>query len=84
MPTFDFRCPEGHLHENTFPINAEKRESLCPCGKKTVRLFGNPSIRLRGGGESWHETQGDVIRENESSPEFRSGKIQRKGNARWV
>jgi putative FmdB family regulatory protein len=41
MPTYEFRCPEGHEFEKFYrSISAAPRETLCPvCGKIAERLL---------------------------------------------
>lgn len=41
MPTYEFRCPEGHEFEKFYrSISAAPRETVCPiCGKVAERLL---------------------------------------------
>jgi putative FmdB family regulatory protein len=33
MPTYEYKCPNGHLFEKTFPRITSKRHAKCPvCG----------------------------------------------------
>lgn len=40
MPTYDYKCPKGHVFEEFQSINAEP-EANCPtCGEKSSRIIG--------------------------------------------
>ena len=48
MPTYEYRCPSGHVCEKFYPSISDKRWVKCPtCGKRAERLnSGSP-----GGGK---------------------------------
>ena len=38
MPTYEYKCPKGHLFEKTFPRISAQRFAKCPtCGKRAER-----------------------------------------------
>src|SRR6266850_1356474 len=51
MPTYEYRCPEGHEFEKLQKIN-EKPRTKCPiCGKVAVRLIsGGAGLVFKGSG----------------------------------
>ena len=52
MPTYEYRCPNGHLFEKTFPRITSKRHAKCPvCGKRAERLIsGGAGVHFKGSG----------------------------------
>ncbi|HXM38673.1 MAG TPA: zinc ribbon domain-containing protein [Gemmatimonadales bacterium] len=52
MPTYEYKCPNGHLFEKTFPRITSKRTAKCPiCGKRAERLIsGGAGIVFKGSG----------------------------------
>jgi len=52
MPTYEYRCPAGHLFEKTFPRITSKRHAPCPiCGKRAERLIsGGAGVHFKGSG----------------------------------
>jgi putative FmdB family regulatory protein len=52
MPTYEYRCPAGHLFEKTFPRITSKRTATCPvCGKRAERLIsGGAGVHFKGSG----------------------------------
>lgn len=52
MPTYEYRCPDGHLFEKTFPRIQSKRFAKCPvCGKSAERLIsGGAGVHFKGSG----------------------------------
>jgi len=52
MPTYEYRCPAGHLFEKTFPRITSKRHATCPvCGKRAERLIsGGAGVHFKGSG----------------------------------
>lgn len=51
MPTYDFKCPDGHIFEEFQRIN-EPPTVACPtCGKPSVRMIGAGSgLMFKGSG----------------------------------
>ena len=52
MPTYEYKCPKGHLFEKIFPTIRNKRHATCPtCGKKAERqLSGGGGLVFKGSG----------------------------------
>jgi putative FmdB family regulatory protein len=52
MPTYEYRCPTGHLFEKTFPRITSKRHAKCPiCGKRAERqISGGAGVHFKGSG----------------------------------
>lgn len=51
MPTYEYRCPDGHLFEK-FQKMAEKPRAKCPvCGKPAMRMIsGGAGLVFKGTG----------------------------------
>jgi putative FmdB family regulatory protein len=51
MPTYEYRCPDGHLFEK-FQKMAEKPRAKCPvCGKPAMRMIsGGAGLVFKGSG----------------------------------
>src|SRR5438445_13767233 len=42
MPTYEFKCPNGHVFEKFFQQMSDKQHERCPkCGKRATRLISN-------------------------------------------
>lgn len=52
MPTYEYRCPKGHLFEKTFSRIQTKRYAKCPvCGKSAERqISGGAGLVFKGSG----------------------------------
>ena len=52
MPTYEFRCPSGHVFEKFYPRISGRRRLPCPtCGKTGVRLIsGGTGLVFKGSG----------------------------------
>ena len=52
MPTYEYKCPNGHLFEKTFPRISNQRFAKCPvCGKRAERqISGGAGIVFKGSG----------------------------------
>jgi putative FmdB family regulatory protein len=52
MPTYEYRCPNGHLFEKFYPTMASKRRAACPqCGKRAEQLIsGGAGLVFKGSG----------------------------------
>lgn len=52
MPTYEYKCPNGHLFEKTFPRISSQRFAKCPkCGKRAERqISGGTGIVFKGSG----------------------------------
>ncbi len=52
MPTYEFRCPKGHVFEKFYPTITNTRRLKCPkCGKMAERLIsGGAGLVFKGSG----------------------------------
>jgi len=52
MPTYEYKCPAGHVFDKTFPRITSKRHAKCPkCGKRAERLIsGGAGVHFKGSG----------------------------------
>jgi putative FmdB family regulatory protein len=52
MPTYEYKCPKGHVFEKTFPRISSQRYAKCPvCGKRAERqISGGAGIVFKGSG----------------------------------
>ncbi len=52
MPTYEYKCPKGHLFEKTFSRITSQRHAKCPiCGKRAQRLIsGGAGVHFKGSG----------------------------------
>ena len=52
MPTYEYKCPKGHLFEKTFSRIQNQRHAKCPeCGKRAERqISGGAGIHFKGSG----------------------------------
>lgn len=52
MPTYEYKCPAGHLFEKSIPRITSKRHATCPvCGKRAERLIsGGGGLVFKGSG----------------------------------
>jgi len=52
MPTYEFKCPKGHVFEKFFPTISKTRRLKCPkCGKMGERLIsGGAGLVFKGSG----------------------------------
>ena len=52
MPTYEYKCPKGHLFEKFYPTMASKRRAACPqCGKRAEQLIsGGGGLVFKGSG----------------------------------
>jgi putative FmdB family regulatory protein len=52
MPTYEFKCPAGHVFEKFYPTMTHKRRVKCPtCGKVAERLIsGGAGFVFKGSG----------------------------------
>ena len=52
MPTYEYRCPAGHVFEKFFPTMHDKRREKCPtCGRPAERLIsGGTGLVFKGSG----------------------------------
>ncbi|HET7791585.1 MAG TPA: zinc ribbon domain-containing protein [Gemmatimonadales bacterium] len=52
MPTYEFKCPKGHVFDKFFPTMTNRRTATCPkCGKRAVRqISGGAGLVFKGSG----------------------------------
>ncbi|HYU01911.1 MAG TPA: zinc ribbon domain-containing protein [Gemmatimonadales bacterium] len=52
MPTYEYKCPAGHMFEKFFPSMHDKRREKCPtCGKLAERqISGGAGLVFKGTG----------------------------------
>ncbi|HWC75314.1 MAG TPA: zinc ribbon domain-containing protein [Gemmatimonadales bacterium] len=52
MPTYEYKCPNGHVFERTFSRINNQRHAKCPiCGKRAERqISGGAGIVFKGSG----------------------------------
>ena len=52
MPTYEFKCPKGHVFEKYYPTITNTRRLKCPqCGKMAQRLIsGGAGLVFKGSG----------------------------------
>ena len=52
MPTYEYRCPSGHVFEKFSPTMTSPRSAACPrCGKRAKRLIsGGAGLVFKGSG----------------------------------
>jgi putative FmdB family regulatory protein len=74
MPTYDYRCPDGHVFEK-FQKMAEKPRAKCPvCRKPAMRMIsGGAGLVFKGSGfyitDYGKDGKGPRKPESESAPE---------------
>ncbi len=53
MPTYEYKCSEGHVYTEVRGISEETKVTECPeCGKPLNRIFSAPPITFKGSGFS--------------------------------
>ena len=51
MPTYQYRCENGHLYEETRGIKEEQKVYACPeCHEHITQVYSVPGVQLKGGG----------------------------------
>ena len=52
MPTYEYRCPSGHVFERFFQKISDERHAPCPtCGQRAERLIsGGAGLVFKGSG----------------------------------
>jgi len=82
MPTYEYRCPKGHVFEKFYPQMNDRRRVRCPtCGKTAERLIsGGAGLVFKGSGfyitdyKRAGEKQDSESKPSESKPAERSKK----------
>jgi putative FmdB family regulatory protein len=72
MPTYEYKCPKGHVFEKFYATMNNKRTATCPtCGRKAERqLSGGGGLVFKGSGfyETDYKRAGEK-KETEPKPE---------------
>lgn len=51
MPTYTYKCEDGHIHEEYRGINDEQKHTTCPeCSKPLRRVFDSSPVQFKGTG----------------------------------
>ena len=51
MPTYEYRCAEGHVYTEQRKFDEERRQDFCPeCGQALKTVYGRPMFHLVGRG----------------------------------
>ena len=49
MPTFDYKCQNGHIHERVKIKPNDRNPKTCPkCGENATRMFAAPHVPVDG------------------------------------
>ena len=75
MPTYEYKCPKGHVFEKFFPAISNRRKVACPkCGKMAERqLSGGAGLVFKGSGFSITDyKRAGEKQESEPKPETKS------------
>ena len=72
MPTYEYKCPNGHLFEKTFPRISTQRFAKCPkCGKRAERqISGGTGLVFKGSGfyQTDYKRKPEAAETTESEP----------------
>ncbi|MGH7676710.1 MAG: FmdB family zinc ribbon protein [Gemmatimonadales bacterium] len=74
MPTYEYRCPSGHVFERFFPRVSDKRRLPCPkCGKRAERqISGGVGVHFKGSGFYATDYQGGAATNKKETAETES------------
>ncbi|MGD0385947.1 MAG: FmdB family zinc ribbon protein [Solirubrobacteraceae bacterium] len=50
MPTYEYRCPKGHIFEVTQSINDDPLTKCEVCGRPVERVLYSPAVHFKGSG----------------------------------
>lgn len=51
MPTYEYKCEDGHVHVEKRSFSEEQQRTECAqCGKKLKPVYGKPMFNLVGRG----------------------------------
>ena len=85
MPTYEYKCPKGHLFEKISPTMNNRRTATCPtCGRKAERqLSGGGGLVFKGSGFyiTDYKRAGEK-QEVEPKPESKETKAESKSEAK--
>lgn len=54
MPTYDYRCDEGHRYEKREPFGSPAQQPCDECGETARRVIHAPPVVFKGSG--WYKT----------------------------
>ncbi|HKW08994.1 MAG TPA: zinc ribbon domain-containing protein [Gemmatimonadaceae bacterium] len=82
MPTYDYRCPDGHEFEKFFrKISDSVTELPCPeCGKPAIRLVSGGAVHFKGSG--FYLTDYGKNAHRKGAPSSRGGEEKTKGESK--
>ena len=74
MPTYEFRCPDGHEFEKFYrTISGAASEAVCPvCGKTAERMMSAAGFAFKGSG-FYLTDYGKNAHRDKGTPEVKSG-----------
>jgi len=76
MPTYEYKCPNGHVFEKFFSTMNDKRYAVCPtCKKRAVRqISGGTGLVFKGSGfyETDYKRAGEKKPAGDAKPEAKS------------
>jgi putative FmdB family regulatory protein len=85
MPTYEYKCPKGHVFEKFSPTMTNKRHVACPtCGRMAERqLSSGGGLVFKGSGfyETDYKRAGEK-KETESKPETKETKPETKSESK--
>src|SRR2546427_3745520 len=83
MPTYEYKCPAGHVFEKFYPTITDNRRLKCPtCGKMAERqISGGAGLVFKGSGfyATDYKRAADTRKEPERSEEHTS-ELQSQSN----
>lgn len=53
MPTYTYKCEDGHIYEEVRGINDDQKQTTCPtedCNKPLKRVFDSSPVQFKGQG----------------------------------
>ena len=78
MPTYEYKCPNGHVFEKRFPRISSQRFAKCPqCGKRAERqISGGAGIVFKGSGfyHTDYKTKPETPEKTESTADVKPKK----------
>jgi putative FmdB family regulatory protein len=81
MPTYEFRCPQGHEFEKFYrTIGGAEAQALCPeCGQPAERLMSAAGFAFKGSG-FYLTDYGKNAHRDKGAPDARSGAATESGS----
>jgi putative FmdB family regulatory protein len=83
MPTYEFRCPQGHEFEKFYrTISGAEAQSACPvCGQVAERIMSPAGFAFKGSGFYLTDYGKNAHREKGSAPKSASGESGSEGSS---